>query len=178
MGRRTKGVIRDRTDYTRLLLELQGRDTPVKQVSPIASAPKPALSPFRQRIMSSEAVRFLYSPQGGYLHDKSCSKAKDIPDEELLYTEEYLPDGTRIFTPRYHVQAEWATTRYALTVIAEYTYEGQKVRMAQKAQEAQEQQSKELSKDQGVPPKPRSFIRWLWRVVEGYLAKLFSASKY
>ena len=92
MGRRTKGVIRDRTDYTRLLLELQERDTPVKQVSPVASAPKPALSPFRQRIMSSEAVRFLYSRQGGYLHDKSCSKAKDIPDEELLYTEEYLPD--------------------------------------------------------------------------------------
>lgn len=221
MGRKTRGVIRKKTDYTRLLSELQGQGFPPspKPTPVVTSGPKMTFSSYRQRIMSDETVKYLYSQSGGELHDKSCPEALKIPDEELCCSKEYLteltqcplcavkayvrlgakdlynfhryerlfermrfdsplirqmyvqkgletsagsngltiwgkedswrlefwedsdktrlmhnnyrplPDGTRVFTEGYHVQAEWATPQYALTVIAGYTYEGHKAAM-------------------------------------------------
>ena len=91
MGRKTKGVIRERKDYTGLLLELQGQSpSPPPQPVADASEHKTPYSPYRQRIMSDEAVKYLYSKRGGPFHDKSCPKAQHIPDEELGYSEKYL----------------------------------------------------------------------------------------
>lgn len=174
--------------------------------------------------MSDETIKYLYAKSGGDLHDKSCPKARNIPDEELCTSKEYLsnlpqcphckikayvragakdfyhfplyerlfqqmkfntallrrmyiqekmktsasnngltiwgkedswrmeflegsdttrlmhnnyhplPDGTRVFTQGYHVQAEWATPQYALTIIAGYTYEGHKAAMLRREQ--------------------------------------------
>ena len=91
MGRKTKGVIRERKDYTGLLLELQGQSpSPPPQPAADTSEHKTPYSPYRQRIMSDEAVKYLYSKRGGPFHDKSCPKAQHIPDEELGYSEKYL----------------------------------------------------------------------------------------
>lgn len=226
MGRKTKGVIRERKDYTGLLLELQGQSpSPPPRPAAAASEHKTPYSPYRQRMMSDEAVKYLYSKQGGQFHDKSCLKAQHIPDEELGYSEKYLsnisqcplcavkayvrlgakdfynyplyeklfqrmrftpvllrrmyvnekmrtsassngltiwgkedswrlefwdgsdtmrlmhnnyyplPDGTRIFTGGYHIQAEQATANYAFTAISGYTYAGHKVAMLKREQE-------------------------------------------
>lgn len=45
-----------------------------------------------QRMMSDETVKYLYSKNGGCLHDKSCPVARDIPDEELCCSKDYLPN--------------------------------------------------------------------------------------
>lgn len=47
---------------------------------------------FRQRVMSDETVKYLYSKSGGCLHDKSCPVARDIPDGELYCSKDYLPN--------------------------------------------------------------------------------------
>jgi len=227
MGRRTNGIIRERKDYAWLLSELQGKENPAPPPKTPAAElePKKSFSPFRQRIMSDETVKYLYSKEGGMFHDKSCSEARNIPDSELCYSRKYLsnipqcplcavkayvrlgakdfynfpiyerlflrmkfnpsslrrmyvqekmrtsassngltiwgkedswrlefwdgsnttrlmhnnyhplPDGTRVFMPGYHIQAERATPAYALTVIAEYTYEGHKAAMRRREQE-------------------------------------------
>ena len=92
MGRRTKGIVRERKDYTKLLLELPGQSTPDSQPEKTVStlAPKTQYSPYRQRIMSDEAVKFIYAKDRGQLHDKSCSEVQKIPDEELCCSEKYL----------------------------------------------------------------------------------------
>ena len=46
-----------------------------------------------------------------------------------------LPDGTRIFTGGYHLQAERATANYAFTAISGYTYAGHKAAMLKREQE-------------------------------------------
>lgn len=77
MGRKTKGVIRERKDYTGLLLELQGQSpSPPPRPATAASEHKTPYSPYRQRIMSDEAVKYLYSKRDGQFHDKSCPKAQ------------------------------------------------------------------------------------------------------
>lgn len=188
-------------------------------------------SSYRQRIMSDESVRYLYSEREGKIHDKSCPKARKIPDEELCYSEKYLthisqcphcaikayvrlgakdfynfplyekhfermrftpsmlrwmyindgmrtsasnngltiwgkedswrleyrdsgdtlrlmhnnyrplPDGTRMISRGYHLQAKLATAKHALKVISEYTYEGHKAAMLRREQERLKQQA-------------------------------------
>ncbi len=230
MGRRTRAVIREKTDYTRFLLDLQGQGLPSspKPTPVVPSKPKISFSPYRQRIMSDETVKYLYSKSSGVFHDKSCPEALKIPDEELCCSKEYLteipqcplcaikayvrlgakdlynfhryerlfdrmrfdpalirqmyiqkglktfagsngltiwgkedswrlefredsdktrlmhnnyhplPDGTRVFTKGYHVQVDPVTPQYALSVIAEYTYEAHKAAMLRREQEVQE----------------------------------------
>ena len=43
----------------------------------------------RHRIMSNERIKFLYSSKIGVIHDKHCICAKQIPDDDLEYCEEY-----------------------------------------------------------------------------------------
>lgn len=91
MGRRTNSSNRERKDYTGLLLELQGKAvSPPQQAPVVAPKPKTPYSPYRQRIMSDETVKFLYSKGGGQFHDKSCPKVQKIPDEELCCSGKYL----------------------------------------------------------------------------------------
>ena len=54
----------------------------------------------------------------------------------LMHNNYYpLPDGTRIFTGGYHIQAERATANYAFTAISGYTYAGHKAAMLKREQE-------------------------------------------
>ena len=55
-----------------------------------ASAQKTQYSPYRQRIMSNKAVKFIYAKNKGQLHDKSCPEVQKIPDEELCCSGKYL----------------------------------------------------------------------------------------
>ncbi len=112
MGKKaTRAVYRSHVDYSGLLEELQKKaveQTPPEEAAGLETA-KPetenrekqempgglemaaAPSPFRQRILSSEQVRFLYAKSCNCIHDKSCILARQIPDSELLYSMEYLP---------------------------------------------------------------------------------------
>lgn len=84
MGRKTHSPVRERKDYTWLLLELQGK-VPCPPSEMAVAAPeeeKELLSPYCQCIMGGETGRYLYSRSGGKLHDKSCPKAQDISDDE------------------------------------------------------------------------------------------------
>lgn len=92
MGRRTKGILQEQKDYSKLLLELQGQRTPAPQPKKTvaASAQKTQYSPYRQRIMSNKAVNFIYAKNKGQLHDKSCPEVQKIPDEELCCSGKYL----------------------------------------------------------------------------------------
>ena len=60
-----------------------------------------------------------------------------------------LPDGTRMFTRGYHLQAERATANYAFAVIAGYTYEERKKAMLRREQAAGQQRP---------VPQRRSFV--------------------
>ena len=56
--------------------------------------PKYQESEQRHRIMSDETVKYLYSPEQRIIHDKHCKIARSIPDSELMWSEEYLPQMT------------------------------------------------------------------------------------
>ena len=43
----------------------------------------PPVSAARQRILCDESIQFLYSKKDPCIHDKTCIKARDIPDEDL-----------------------------------------------------------------------------------------------
>ncbi len=53
---------------------------------------KSELSYFRQRIMGDDKVKYIYSTKSKVIHDKSCVSARNIPDEYLVYLEEYSPE--------------------------------------------------------------------------------------
>lgn len=76
MGRRTHSPVRERKDYTRLLSELQGKtpSSPAEVAVAAQDEEKEPYSTHRQRIMSDEKVKYLYSRNGGMLHDKPCLK--------------------------------------------------------------------------------------------------------
>lgn len=265
MGRKTHSPVRERKDYTRLLSELQGQtpSSPAEVAVAAQDEEKEPYSPYRQRIMSDEKVKYLYSRNGGMLHDKSCPGARDIPDEELCRAEGYptnisqcplcamkayvrlgardfynfplyekhfermrftprqlrrmyvndrmrtsasnngltiwgkedswrleyrdngnamrlmhnnyrpLPDGTRIFTKGYHLQAKLVTAKHALNVISEYTYEGHKAAILRRKQERLKQQAGTQSK--GFPmwlDRIAGMLRLIWKQFTSWLRRI------
>lgn len=95
MGRKsTRGVFRERSDYTQLLSELQTHNA----VSPSGEtaltkkekAKPPKISSFRQRLMSDERVLYFYKKSENELHDKTCPEARKISDDDLRWSETYL----------------------------------------------------------------------------------------
>lgn len=50
---------------------------------------KIGVSYFRKRIMEDDKVKYIYSTKSEVIHDKSCAKAANIPDENLIYLEDY-----------------------------------------------------------------------------------------
>lgn len=106
MGKKaTRSVYRNRIDYSGLLSELQqdaaanGKAKAAEKEAEKAAGDKAASgqtkqepSLFRQRILSNEQVKFLYSGSDTLIHDKSCKEARQISDDDLLYTQKYLPE--------------------------------------------------------------------------------------
>ena len=88
----------EHTDFSDLLKELNGNSGSGSTdgtcaLAMVSSEPYvfvPRETEKRHRIMSDEKIKFLYSKKLGVIHDKHCSCAKDIPDDELEYSEEYL----------------------------------------------------------------------------------------
>lgn len=95
MGKSTRGVQRERTDYSGLLFELQAErknqaaDTPaeLEKIPPIS---QPQMSVLRQRLMSDEKVKYFYARGQQVLHDKTCPEAKKISDSGLRWADHYL----------------------------------------------------------------------------------------
>lgn len=50
------------------------------------------VSKYRQRIMDDRQVQYVYSEKRGTIHHKGCYLAKRIPDTDLFYTQEYMPE--------------------------------------------------------------------------------------
>lgn len=91
MGKETKDVPKRRTNYP----QKKNSSTPAKKSSSKKQPVKPKLppiSPYRQRIMSDEKIRFFYSEEGGQFHDKSCHETRKIPDEKLRFSGDYRTD--------------------------------------------------------------------------------------
>lgn len=95
MGKSTRGVQRERIDYSGLLSELQAKqktqatDTPAEpEKTPPVSQPQ--MSVLRQRLMSNEKVKYFYARGQQVLHDKTCPEAKKISDSSLRWTDHYL----------------------------------------------------------------------------------------
>ncbi len=89
LGKRaTRAIIKDRTDYTTLLTELN--DNTVTKPVDITTPPReePQISLFRQRLLSDERIKYFYS-DGAKLHDKTCPLARKIADAELRWAEDY-----------------------------------------------------------------------------------------
>jgi hypothetical protein len=110
MGKKsTRTIYRNRVDYTNLLSELNGgKDTmegehfvvpdAVGEIFPDVeelvqrTEEKPfAMSMYRQRIMSDQRVRYIYSEKDNVIHDKSCRRTREIDDKDLFYSENYMP---------------------------------------------------------------------------------------
>ncbi len=89
----TRGVHRERVDYTKLLAELQNRGTegPSGKVTPTEEkgSKLPEISPARQRLMSDEHVWYMYANGSNVIHDKTCPEVRKIRDDELRYTQRY-----------------------------------------------------------------------------------------
>lgn len=49
-------------------------------------------SEFRHRIMSDEKIGYVYRRDGKVIHEKTCGRAKEIPDGELAFSRELLPE--------------------------------------------------------------------------------------
>ena len=62
-----------------------------KEKQSVAVNKDAAISRFRNRIMSDETVKYIYSEKESILHDKHCLYAKEIPDSDLFYEKQYLP---------------------------------------------------------------------------------------
>lgn len=74
--------------------------TEERKQSAEAEGPKPekqVFSLYRQRIFSNENVKFIYSKNHKILHEKHCPYVRAISDEELQYSESYLPDMRQCF---------------------------------------------------------------------------------
>ena len=77
MGRKsTRGVYRERRNYSGLLAELQGQSSgfPSDEKGRTLEAEMPQISFFRQRIMSDERVRYLYKRAAMYCTIKRARK--------------------------------------------------------------------------------------------------------
>ena len=90
----------EHSDFTDLLNELQGKkeNIEIADGALVLDAPSSTESVCayeeseeRHRIMSDQKIKYLYSKKDGIIHDKHCDNAKDILDEDLLWSEEYLP---------------------------------------------------------------------------------------
>ena len=91
----------EHSDFTDLLNELQGKKESIEMIDGEAALADPSLmvsvcayeeSKERHRIMSNQKIKYLYSRKDGIIHDKHCDNVKNILDEDLLWTEEYLPN--------------------------------------------------------------------------------------
>ena len=91
----------EHSDFTDLLDELQGKKESIEMIDGEAALADPSLmvsvcayeeSKERHRIMSNQKIKYLYSRKDGIIHDKHCDNVKNILDEDLLWTEEYLPN--------------------------------------------------------------------------------------
>ena len=102
MSRRNISYVKgyEHSDFTDLLNELQGKKESIEMVDgALTLAPSTSMvsvggyeeSEERHRVMSNQKIKYLYSKQDGIIHDKHCDNAKAILDEDLLWTEEYLP---------------------------------------------------------------------------------------
>ena len=89
----------EHSDFTDLLNELQGKKESIEMIdgeaalaesSSMVSACAYEESKERHRIMSNQKIKYLYSRKDDIIHDKHCDNVKDILDEDLLWTEEYL----------------------------------------------------------------------------------------
>lgn len=90
----------EHSDFTDLLNELQGKKQNIEMADGALALDAPSStesvcsyeeSEERHRIMSDQRIKYLYSKKDGIIHDKHCDNAKDILDEDLLWSEEYLP---------------------------------------------------------------------------------------
>lgn len=81
----------EHSDFGDLLSELHGESENTAIVdgalalaipSPIVPVSANEESEERHRIMSDQKIKYLYSRQESIIHDKHCSCAKYIPDEE------------------------------------------------------------------------------------------------
>lgn len=93
----TKGY--EHSDFADLLSELRGESENTAMVdgalalaipSPVVTVSANEESEDRHRIMSNQKIKYLYSRKENIIHDKHCSCAKYIPDEDLLWSEEYV----------------------------------------------------------------------------------------
>lgn len=91
----------EHSDFGDLLSELHGESDNVAMVdgalalvipSPIVPVSANEESEERHRIMSDQKIKYLYSKQDHMIHDKHCSCAKYIPDEDLLWSEDYVSE--------------------------------------------------------------------------------------
>lgn len=93
MGRKpTRGIHRERVDYTDLLAELQSPkpECPSRKSSPAEKkAALPEISPARQKLMSDEHICYLYAKGDTVVHDKTCPEVRKVRDEDLRYSEKY-----------------------------------------------------------------------------------------
>lgn len=89
----TRGIYRQRVDYTGLLSELQsqGVEVPVRKEPPAEEkkALSPEISLARRRLMSDERIRYLYAKGDHVIHDKTCHEVRKIRDEDLRHAEGY-----------------------------------------------------------------------------------------
>ena len=88
----TRGIQRDRVDYTNLLAELRNQKPESVSTEAVSEKKKDEkeISPARQRLMSSERVWYIYEDGGNVIHDKTCQEVRRIRDEDLRHTEKYL----------------------------------------------------------------------------------------
>lgn len=93
----------EHSNFDNLLSELQGEKNDITASDGTATIvitasaeviPVKEESEERHRIMSNEKIKYLYSKQENIIHDKHCMCAKCIPDEEMLWSEEYLSELT------------------------------------------------------------------------------------
>ena len=89
----------EHADFSDLLNELQGEkdSTVIIDGTAAIAIPSPIVkfsvneeSEERHRIMSNPQIKYLYSRQDDIIHDKHCTCAKCIPDEDLLWSEDYV----------------------------------------------------------------------------------------
>ena len=91
----------EHSDFGDLLSELHGECENTVMVdgalvlaisSPIVPVSANKESEERHRIMSDQKIKYLYSRQVNVIHDKHCSCVKYIPDEDLLWSEDYVSE--------------------------------------------------------------------------------------
>lgn len=102
----------EHTDFTDLLSELQADDNTdnntennidsskdvlaagaaIVSETSIVGVPVQKESENRHRIMSDQKIKYLYSKHEGIIHEKHCGCAKEIPDEDVGWSEEYLAE--------------------------------------------------------------------------------------